>query len=188
MEPSFVEDINNLLNSGEVPNLFPSDEKAECLENARVFAKQDFGKMALDMNSAQLWSYFVGRVRAKLHIVLAFSPIGSEFRDRLRKYPSLINCCAIDWFTAWPADALVAVAQKFLADVAIIPSSPEADDTETIRGMCCAFAFAFCYVLILSLGTGAFVCINHCLWVLFAICVEDCCFMYPFVTNAFCFM
>jgi dynein heavy chain len=29
----------------------------------------------------------------------------------------LINCCAIDWFTAWPQDALVAVAKKFLADV-----------------------------------------------------------------------
>lgn len=44
-------------------------------------------------------------------------PIGDAFRDRLRKFPSLINCCTIDWFTAWPSDALVAVAEKFLADV-----------------------------------------------------------------------
>ena len=29
---AFVEDINNLLNSGEVPNMFPSDEKMQvCL-------------------------------------------------------------------------------------------------------------------------------------------------------------
>lgn len=26
---AFVEDINNLLNSGEVPNMFPSDEKMQ---------------------------------------------------------------------------------------------------------------------------------------------------------------
>lgn len=28
-EESFLEDINNILNTGEVPNIFPVDEKAE---------------------------------------------------------------------------------------------------------------------------------------------------------------
>ena len=28
-DEAFVEDINNLLNSGEVPNMFPSDEKMQ---------------------------------------------------------------------------------------------------------------------------------------------------------------
>lgn len=31
-DESFVEDINIILNTGEVPNLFASDEKAELLE------------------------------------------------------------------------------------------------------------------------------------------------------------
>lgn len=31
-EESFLEDIDSLLNTGEVPNLFPADEKAELLE------------------------------------------------------------------------------------------------------------------------------------------------------------
>ena len=31
-EESFVEDIDSLLNSGEVPNLFSPDEKAEIME------------------------------------------------------------------------------------------------------------------------------------------------------------
>jgi len=69
------------------------------------------------MNQNDLYAFFLNRVRQNLHIVLAFSPIGDAFRDRLRKFPSLINCCAIDWFTAWPQDALVAVAKKFLSDV-----------------------------------------------------------------------
>ena len=38
-EESFVEDINNLLNTYEVPNLFPSDEKAELMEKVRPIAK-----------------------------------------------------------------------------------------------------------------------------------------------------
>ena len=45
----------------------------------------------------ELWSFFVERTRANLHIVLCMSPIGDSFRDRLRQFPSLINCCTIDW-------------------------------------------------------------------------------------------
>lgn len=39
-------------------------------------------------------------------------------RERLRQFPSLVNCCTIDWYTPWPADALSAVATKFLTPVA----------------------------------------------------------------------
>ncbi|KAG3198934.1 Dynein heavy chain 7, axonemal [Phytophthora cactorum] len=114
----FVEDINNMLNSGEIPNLFPYDERVGICEAVRPHVKEKLGKAVGDnMNQTQLYAFFLQRVRSNLHIVLACSPIGDAFRDRLRKFPSLINCCTIDWFTAWPSDALVAVAEKFLADV-----------------------------------------------------------------------
>lgn len=35
-----VEEINNLLNSGEVPNLYPVDEKIELCEKIRAIDKQ----------------------------------------------------------------------------------------------------------------------------------------------------
>jgi hypothetical protein len=41
-----VEDINNLLNSGEVPNMFPYDERAAVLEQCRGLSKKD--GLALD--------------------------------------------------------------------------------------------------------------------------------------------
>jgi dynein heavy chain len=115
--PTFVEDINNLLNTGEVPNLFDVTEKIEVIDAVRVHAKNLPGYK--NMNSAQLYSYFISRVRANLHIVLAFSPIGDAFRERLRKFPSLVSCCTIDWFFAWPQDALAAVATKFLANIKV---------------------------------------------------------------------
>ncbi len=34
-QESFLEDINNLLNAGEVPNLYPLDEKQEICEKMR---------------------------------------------------------------------------------------------------------------------------------------------------------
>jgi len=114
---TFVEDISNMLNSGEVPNIFPSDERSSICEAVRPFARQLYGKAAVDMGMQELYGFFISRVKQNLHIVLAFSPIGDAFRDRLRKFPALINCCTIDWFTAWPSDALVAVAKKFLSDV-----------------------------------------------------------------------
>lgn len=29
-------------------------------------------------------------------------------------FPSLVNCCAIDWFSEWPQDALLSVAVNSL--------------------------------------------------------------------------
>ncbi|VVD01637.1 unnamed protein product [Leptidea sinapis] len=45
------------------------------------------------------------------------SPAGTSLRTRIRKFPSLVNCCTIDWFQEWPPDALLAVATRFLKDV-----------------------------------------------------------------------
>lgn len=48
--------------------------------------------------------------------MLAMSPIGDALRNRIRKFPSIVNCCTIDWFQPWPEDALLAVSTRFLAN------------------------------------------------------------------------
>jgi len=32
-------------------------------------------------------------------------------------YPAFVNCTTIDWFTEWPKDALLEVAEKYLEEV-----------------------------------------------------------------------
>ncbi|GBG33042.1 Dynein heavy chain 7, axonemal [Hondaea fermentalgiana] len=125
---SFIEDINCMLNTGEVPNLFPLDVRMEILDRMQKIVKE-LGIKDASLN--ELWRMFIDRVRSRLHVVLAFSPIGSAFRDRLRKFPSLVNCCTIDWFFAWPKDALVAVARTFLGSVEL-----DADVREEIVDTC----------------------------------------------------
>ncbi|KAL3855114.1 hypothetical protein ACJMK2_014343, partial [Sinanodonta woodiana] len=115
-QESFLEDINNLLNAGEVPNLFALDEKQEICEKMRQLDRQRDKTKQTDGSPVSLFNMFVNRVREQLHIVLAMSPIGDAFRNRLRKFPSLINCCTIDWFQPWPEDALQAVASRFLEE------------------------------------------------------------------------
>jgi dynein heavy chain len=38
-------------------------------------------------------------------------------RNRIRDFPSIVNCTTIDWFSEWPPDALQAVAKKFLGEI-----------------------------------------------------------------------
>jgi len=72
VKESFLEDINNLLNSGEIPNLFPPDEKiAICDEMAARAREVDSGD-----SRDQIYAYFVQICRENLHITLAFSPVG----------------------------------------------------------------------------------------------------------------
>jgi dynein heavy chain len=108
---SFLEDINNILNAGEVPNLFPSDELDKVIGDMRPIVK----KMGLPETKDMCWMQFVLRVRHYLHIVLCMSPVGDGLRLNCRQFPSLINCTTIDWFMAWPMSALVSVAERFLA-------------------------------------------------------------------------
>ncbi|CAB1336129.1 unnamed protein product [Coregonus sp. 'balchen'] len=111
-EEAFLEDVDSVLNTGEVPNLFATDEKAEIMEAVRPIAQA--GNKSVEFSPLALFAYFVTRCRENLHIIVAFSPIGEAFRNRLRQFPSLINCCTIDWFQPWPEEALERVANKFL--------------------------------------------------------------------------
>ncbi|XP_020901970.2 dynein heavy chain 10, axonemal, partial [Exaiptasia diaphana] len=63
-----------------------------------------------------IWQYFVTKCANNLHIVLAMSPVGDVLRTRCRNFPGLVNNCSIDWFTAWPEQALHAVASVFLGE------------------------------------------------------------------------
>ena len=64
-----------------------------------------------------LYQTFINGVRDNLHIILCMSPVGEAFRSRCRQFPSLINCCTIDWYMEWPAEALNSVSKRFLSTV-----------------------------------------------------------------------
>ncbi|XP_040887758.1 dynein heavy chain 2, axonemal [Toxotes jaculatrix] len=110
VDDSFLEDINNILSSGEVPNLYKQDEFVEVCNALSESARKD--KVVETPDS--LFSYLIERVRNNLHIVLCMSPVGEAFRNRILQYPALVNCTTIDWFCEWPRDALLEVAERYL--------------------------------------------------------------------------
>lgn len=115
LKEEFLEDINNILNSGEVPNLFEGDEYEKIILNTRLACVEARYK---DQSRDGIFEFFISRVRSNLHVVICMSPIGDAFRRRCRMFPSLVNCCTIDWFVKWPKEALYSVAMGSLAKLA----------------------------------------------------------------------
>jgi dynein heavy chain len=108
VEKTFVEAINNVLNSGDVPNLYAEEDFGTIATACRKFCQE----LGMQPTKANLFGAYLTRVKKNLHVVLAFSPVGDTFRNLLRSFPSLVNCCTIDWFHEWPAEALVSVAKQ----------------------------------------------------------------------------
>jgi len=152
---SFLEDIDSLLNTGEVPNLFAADERGEILEAVAGAAQAQTEDKNAEFTPLALFSFFVNRCRENLHVVIAFSPIGEAFRNRIRQFPSLINCCNIDWFQAWPEDALEKVAQKSFEQIDI-----EEDEKKACVEICKYFhvsSSTLCEKFYMKLGRKTYV-------------------------------
>ncbi|CAB3221174.1 unnamed protein product [Arctia plantaginis] len=106
---SFLEDLNNILSSGDVPNIYEPED----FDKIYMAVRHAVMEMNLAATKTNLFSCYQRRVRSNLHIVIVMSPIGEVFRARLRQFPSLVNCCTIDWFSEWPKTALESVAKHF---------------------------------------------------------------------------
>ncbi|XP_028852845.1 dynein heavy chain 5, axonemal [Denticeps clupeoides] len=113
-DEAFLEYMNNVLASGEVSNLFARDEMDEITQDLIPTMKKEHPRRPPTVEN--LYDYFLSRVRTNLHVALCFSPVGEKLRSRALKFPGLISGCTVDWFQRWPQDALVAVAQHFLAN------------------------------------------------------------------------
>uniref|UniRef100_A0A7N6A444 Dynein heavy chain 9, axonemal n=1 Tax=Anabas testudineus TaxID=64144 RepID=A0A7N6A444_ANATE len=112
-DEKFLVLVNDLLASGEIPDLFPDDEVESIIGSVRPEVRSS-GLMDTRENC---WKFFIDRVRRQLKVALCFSPVGSKLRVRSRKFPAVVNCTAIDWFHEWPQEALESVSFRFLQEV-----------------------------------------------------------------------
>merc|ERR1711879_951406 len=116
----FLEYINNILTVGMVPALFGDDEKEPLLGAIRNKARAE------QVPESGMWNFACNQIRDNLHLVLAMSPAGAQLRTRCRNFPGMVAGCTIDWYFSWPSEALLAVSQFFLAQIALPEESREA--------------------------------------------------------------
>jgi hypothetical protein len=63
---SFLEDINNVLNSGDIPNLYNAEEQDLIVNTMRPYIQEQ----GLQPTKANLMAAYTGRVRSNIHMVL----------------------------------------------------------------------------------------------------------------------
>lgn len=66
--------MNNILNTGEVPNMWGPEDYDEILNEMRALASKEKEKIVDTREN--LMKLFNQKARQNLHIVLAFSPVG----------------------------------------------------------------------------------------------------------------
>ncbi|KAL3988340.1 receptor tyrosine-protein kinase erbB-2 [Sarotherodon galilaeus] len=120
--------INDMLASGDIPDLF-SDEEADMIVSS---IRMELRGLGLIDTRDNCWSFFIERIRRQLKVVLCFSPVGFTLRTRARKFPALVNCTAINWFHSWPQLALQSVSSTFIEKIPGLEPNVRASISEFI--------------------------------------------------------
>eukprot|EP01012_Entosiphon_sulcatum_P048729 TRINITY_DN67253_c0_g1_i1.p1 TRINITY_DN67253_c0_g1~~TRINITY_DN67253_c0_g1_i1.p1 ORF type:complete len:4768 (-),score=648.87 TRINITY_DN67253_c0_g1_i1:2-12742(-) len=111
MDSGFLEYMNALLASGEVPGLFEQEDYQQLLLAIREGMAQQGIQAMRDEQSIYKW--FVQQVQRNLHVVFTMNPESPDFYNRTATSPALFNRCTIDWFGEWSLDALKQVASEY---------------------------------------------------------------------------
>lgn len=119
VDETFLDYLNNLLTSGEIPNLFSKEEYSD-IANELSTALMKTGDPKAVYTHEKLLKIFMSSAKKNFHLVLCFSPVGTSLRAWTIKFPGLLSGCTIDWFQDWPESARLAVAQHILKDFDII--------------------------------------------------------------------
>lgn len=124
MDEGIIEDVNNILSLGEIPNLFVKRDGKD--EFAPI--KEQLKKHCAKETDEVVYEYFVQQIQTYLHVVFCMSQNGPNLRNLGRQYPGIINNTTCIWFDDWPTEALYEVAHKYLHEI-------EFDNTEVIEPM-----------------------------------------------------
>jgi len=118
-----VEDINNILTVGEIPNLFSPKEDLPAIRDKikKEWVRENTveGKDPPRVSEDELTEFFYTRMMNNFHLIFLMSKTGDNLRNYTRMYPGLINNTTIIWYMPWPKEALVEVAYKYLSDIDI---------------------------------------------------------------------
>ncbi|PNI44695.1 DYNC2H1 isoform 3 [Pan troglodytes] len=109
VHPTFLEMINSLLSSGEVPGLYTLEELEPLLLPLKDQASQDgfFGPV---------FNYFTYRIQQNLHIVLIMDSANSNFMINCESNPALHKKCQVLWMEGWSNSSMKKIPEMLFSE------------------------------------------------------------------------
>ncbi|XP_044933442.1 cytoplasmic dynein 2 heavy chain 1 isoform X4 [Mustela putorius furo] len=109
VHPTFLEMINSLLSSGEVPGLYTLEELEPLLLPLKDEASQDgfFGPV---------FNYFTYRIQQNLHIVLIMDSTNLNFIINCESNPALHKKCQVLWMEGWSDSSMRKIPEMLFGE------------------------------------------------------------------------
>ncbi|XP_008299945.1 cytoplasmic dynein 2 heavy chain 1 [Stegastes partitus] len=108
VHPAFLEMVNSLLSSGEVPGLYTPEELEPLLSPLKDAASQDGF-------TGPLYNYFSYRIQQNLHIVLIMDCSNSNFTINCESNPAFYRKCSVQWMEGWSESSMKKIPELLLA-------------------------------------------------------------------------
>ncbi|NXA12552.1 DYHC2 protein, partial [Sapayoa aenigma] len=109
VHPTFLEMINSLLSSGEVPGLYKTEELDPLLSPLKDQASQDGF-------TGPIFNYFTYRIQKNLHVVLIMDSTNINFTINCESNPALCKKCQVLWMETWSEDSMKKIPEMLLYD------------------------------------------------------------------------
>ena len=107
VDPTFLELVNSLLSSGEVPGLFSPEELEPMLSPLR-------DQMSQDGYRGTLLTYFSSQVKANLHLALIMDSFSDSFAANCESNPAFYTACSFQSMEGWSRESMLELPRLFL--------------------------------------------------------------------------
>lgn len=134
VEESFLEDVQNILSSGLVPNLYTPED----LGRVRDEMKSSY-KLAGNTEEIPdvMNAFFYNRVVNNLHLAYVVSSDLKVFSDQCKAFPALINNASFIFYFPWPSEGLYEVAKVFMKNIEPLPEGMDVAISKTATDFYC---------------------------------------------------
>jgi len=113
INPLFIESINSLLSSGEIPGMYNKEELETLFSEIKdIYSETGF--------KGSINDFFVHRVHRNLHVVLILDCSSHEFTNICEANPAFYSQCRLMWIDAYTQESM-----KILSKYQLIPDLQE---------------------------------------------------------------
>jgi dynein heavy chain len=132
VQEAFLEDIQNILSSGLVPNLYSNEDMIRIRDEMKSEYKRAGGTEDIP---ALMNQFFFNRIIDNLHLAYIVSSTLKDFSVACKSFPALINNASFIFYNPWPMEGLYEVGVRFMNDVTPLPEG----NHEAITQVCAKF-------------------------------------------------